>query len=306
MLVIFYVTAISKIVDGVFRCGVDFNGDMCPDSMCCSLWGYCGVTEDYCSSSLGCQSNCERSNVSIVPSGRCGSLFGGAVCQDGSCCSQWGWCGVTPDHCEISLGCESNCQLESSVNDIRQCNTPNTIALTFDDGPNENTLILLDLLRSYNMKATFFVIGSLAQQRPEIIQRMLSEGHDVENHTWNHEDVLTQSEDIFLQSLRSTSNSLTNPKYWRAPYGSYNDIYVDNAYRTLNLRHVYWSHDTRDWELRLNARSRDIVNLYDTWLNGQPLLTLQHDIHSETVQVFGDVLELIRTRNYRTIKLDEC
>jgi peptidoglycan/xylan/chitin deacetylase (PgdA/CDA1 family) len=69
---------------------------------------------------------------------------------------------------------------------ITQCTTPNTVALTFDDGPSEYTPQLLDLLSRYSARATFFVLGDAAAQNPGLLQRMRDEGHQVSAHTYAH------------------------------------------------------------------------------------------------------------------------
>ena len=70
------------------------------------------------------------------------------------------------------------------------CNNPfetqKNVALTFDDGPNENTLLVLDLLQKHQAKATFFCIGKNIEKHPEIVQKIASEGHLVGNHSYSH------------------------------------------------------------------------------------------------------------------------
>lgn len=62
-----------------------------------------------------------------------------------------------------------------------------TVALTFDDGPHpDSTVRILDILQSQQIRATFFVVGQKAELHPAVVQRMVFEGHEVENHTWNH------------------------------------------------------------------------------------------------------------------------
>jgi len=76
------------------RCGSGYGN--CPAGECCSKWGYCGTTSEYCSNSQGCQlayGDC-----------RCGSGFG--KCVAGSCCSKWGYCGKTSAYCSHSQGCQ--------------------------------------------------------------------------------------------------------------------------------------------------------------------------------------------------------
>lgn len=67
---------------------------------------------------------------------------------------------------------------------IRSCTTPNTVALTFDDGPSGYTPQLLDMLQEYGAKATFFMVGEGSQAYPDTIRRMRSEGHQVGSHTY--------------------------------------------------------------------------------------------------------------------------
>src|SRR5258708_33444357 len=61
------------------------------------------------------------------------------------------------------------------------------LALTYDDGPNDpDTLLLLDVLAKHNVKATFFLIGNYVQQRRAIVRRIVTEGHEIGNHTFSH------------------------------------------------------------------------------------------------------------------------
>jgi peptidoglycan/xylan/chitin deacetylase (PgdA/CDA1 family) len=62
-------------------------------------------------------------------------------------------------------------------------------ALTFDDGPGPHTGLLLDSLAKKGVKATFFVLGEHVRQHPDLIRRMVAEGHEVENHSWDHPDM---------------------------------------------------------------------------------------------------------------------
>ena len=61
-----------------------------------------------------------------------------------------------------------------------------TVALTFDDGPNANTRAVLAALRSYNIKATFFIVGNMARSHPEILRQIAAEGHLLANHSATH------------------------------------------------------------------------------------------------------------------------
>ncbi|OLS03408.1 polysaccharide deacetylase family protein [Tissierella creatinophila] len=99
------------------------------------------------------------------------------------------------------------------------------IALTFDDGPHpEYTAEILDLLKEYDIKATFFVLGKLAEQYPDIIKRQAAEGHEIGNHTYSHVDVRKATREQFEEEFNKTQEiirSLTDieSKVFRPPYG---------------------------------------------------------------------------------------
>src|SRR5215468_2979173 len=82
------------------------------------------------------------------------------------------------------------------------------VALSFDDGPNpEFTPQVFALLHQYDAKATFFLIGERAEQHPELMRRILAEGHEVGNHWWRDGTVLGQSEKGFVEGLERTERT---------------------------------------------------------------------------------------------------
>ncbi|KAI5919252.1 glycoside hydrolase/deacetylase [Camillea tinctor] len=205
--------------------GAGTAGYTCPDSLCCSQYGYCGSTSAYCDT--GCQSAFGTCTTGGGDGGgdddddRCGADFDGTSCSSGACCSAAGYCGTTEDYCRApdcqwayGPGCDAN-QIPAGTNTstlsrsplgnvlvggagIYDCETDGVVALTFDDGPSAYTPDLLDLLARYNAKATFFVCGNVngrgaiddsSLQWPAVLQRMYSEGHHIASHTWSHADL---------------------------------------------------------------------------------------------------------------------
>ena len=126
------------------------------------------------------------------------------------------------------------------------------IALTFDDGPNPiYTPRLLDLLKLYEIKATFFVVGSKAEKYPYIIKRMHEEGHSIGIHHYEHKSnwMLTPSQ--LHQQLERTAQVIfrctgRRPVLYRPPWGHFNMTtpLIANGYRT-----VLWSHIFGDWKV---------------------------------------------------------
>ena len=98
-------------------------------------------------------------------------------------------------------------------------NDRNEVYLTFDDGPEPDvTPFVLDSLREFGMKGTFFCIGSNVMQYPELFQRIISEGHAIGNHTMNHENGMQTSGSAYLSSIEEAVGCISSPLF-RPPYG---------------------------------------------------------------------------------------
>lgn len=130
---------------------------------------------------------------------------------------------------------------------------PNELALTFDDGPNDAaTPKLLDVLARHGVRATFFIIGSFARQRPEIVRRVASEGHLIGNHTMSHPKLALEPARKVRQELADCTavlEDLTGSpiRYFRPPFGSRRPIVLQLA-RELGLIPVTWNVTCHDWE----------------------------------------------------------
>ena len=100
------------------------------------------------------------------------------------------------------------------------------VALTFDDGPNaEHTPRYLDLLRQNDVRATFFVVGKNAERHPELVRRIVAEGHEIGNHGYRHlrasaVPLADVREDLKLASTRLRSIARARIRLYRPPYGS--------------------------------------------------------------------------------------
>lgn len=127
------------------------------------------------------------------------------------------------------------------------------VYLTFDDGPHPTyTPQVLDLLAKYKAKATFFSVGQQVAANPALVKRMVSEGHKVENHTWNHADLSKAGKDQFTSEVESTSKAIADagaPKVGclRPPYGAKNQN-VQTWSDQAGLKLVLWNVDPQDWD----------------------------------------------------------
>ncbi|MBO0998810.1 polysaccharide deacetylase family protein [Bacillus sp. SD075] len=184
-----------------------------------------------------------------------------------------------------------------SLGITKKINSNNGIALTFDDGPNpEYTIKLLDLLKVYEIKATFFVVGSKAKRNPGIIKRMHEEGHTIGIHHFHHVTSWMLSPIHLRRQLEMTEkeiNGCTNEKvvFYRPPWGHFNMFtpLVSRKYRV-----IMWSGIFGDWKVE-KCRNTLLDQLRSTSTDGSILLL--HDC-GETLgadqEAPGHMIEMLK------------
>jgi peptidoglycan/xylan/chitin deacetylase (PgdA/CDA1 family) len=120
------------------------------------------------------------------------------------------------------------------------------IAITFDDGPTEPyTSQILDVLRRFGARATFFVLGARAQEAPEPLRRAAREGHEIGNHTWDHAALPLRTPGALRMTIRRTSDVVENitgtrPRVFRAPFG-WRNPWLDGAARREGCEPIAWT-----------------------------------------------------------------
>ena len=123
------------------------------------------------------------------------------------------------------------------------------VYLTFDDGPHPTyTPQVLDILARHGARATFFVLGSLAENRPELMARIVAEGHTLANHSWNHENLAGLPRSSFDDTIGRTQAVLADQATpcLRPPYGSI-DAFTREWAASAGLDLMLWTVDTNDW-----------------------------------------------------------
>jgi peptidoglycan/xylan/chitin deacetylase (PgdA/CDA1 family) len=134
------------------------------------------------------------------------------------------------------------------------------IALTFDDGPDDRgTPEVLDVLRTYGVRATFFVLGSMVERHPAVLDQVVADGHELAVHSWDHRNHLRHGPAQVHRQLARTADLLgrrtgTRPTWFRPPYGAMTGGALTSA-RLLGLRPVLWTAWGRDWEERASGES---------------------------------------------------
>jgi peptidoglycan-N-acetylglucosamine deacetylase len=133
------------------------------------------------------------------------------------------------------------------------------IYLTFDDGPHPvATPLVLDTLREYNAKATFFCIGKNVAAHPEIYRRIISEGHSVGNHTQNHVNGWKTPDDLYIQDI-AAARKYIDSRLFRPPYGRISKFQVrlltasENVKQPVIFKVVMWDVLSGDFDISLSA-----------------------------------------------------
>lgn len=150
------------------------------------------------------------------------------------------------------------------------------VFLTFDDGPSPKaTGLILDLLKQHDVKATFFVLGRNAALFPEIIQRMVNEGHELALHSQTHADMLTLTHTQKAQEIADGLSTLhwyfpnVRIRWFRPPYGHYDQAVIDIA-------HEYGLCLAMFNDISIDSHS-SVEQIRQTILNGKGKILVFHD-----------------------------
>lgn len=181
-----------------------------------------------------------------------------------------------------------------------------SVALTFDDAPDENnTYKLLDILKDHDVKAAFFMIGgTMKDDNVTVVKLTYDQGHLVLNHSFNHPRMTNlNTNDMDLQLTRTSEmiESITGqyPILFRPPYGSINADVVDTI-NTHDMTTVLWSLDSLDWTLQ--DPEAVIQNVTNNVRNGDIILMHRNRV---SVAALPRVIEILKEKGYTFVKLDD-
>lgn len=195
--------------------------------------------------------------------------------------------------------------------------SPKAVYLTFDDGPSEVTLAILDTLKEHEAVATFFVCGNVTEFGNTVYNRILDEGHVLGNHTFSHRyDKVYASVDAFEQNVARLDDLIhtftgTRPRLLRFPGGSNNGITKgpDGTSITHELvsrmakkgyRHFDWNVDSRDYGV--NARNADAIakTVTEGVLRHDEAIVLMHDsyLRAATAKALPAIIRELRSKGY--------
>lgn len=197
----------------------------------------------------------------------------------------------------MTINLSSDVSSEESIYD----ESKKYIAFTYDDGPSNYTLEVLNTLDANNSSATFFMLGNKMKKNNEIVKTVNSSLSEVASHTYSHKNLVNLNEKEINNEINSTSiifNEITgdNIKYVRPPYGNYNNK-VKNAGYPL----VLWNIDPKDWLVR------DSNKIYNNIIKNacDGCIVLMHDCYKETVEASKMVISKLKEMGYEIVSISK-
>jgi peptidoglycan/xylan/chitin deacetylase (PgdA/CDA1 family) len=195
------------------------------------------------------------------------------------------------------------------VNDTytRVSTSRKVVAITFDDGPHpENTPRLLDMLKERRIKATFYVVGNMVKYSPQLIRRMIAEGHEIGNHTVTHGNLARMSDDALRKELQAAHDQIiaetgVTPRTMRPPGGAIKKSQKELMLREFGYPTILWSVDPEDWK-----RPGPAV-VTSRLVNGASPggILLVHDLHKPTVDAMPSTLDQLLAQGYEFVTVTE-
>ncbi|WP_054026526.1 polysaccharide deacetylase family protein [Bacillus sp. FJAT-28004] len=184
------------------------------------------------------------------------------------------------------------------------------IALTFDDGPDKRyTTDILDILKEKGVKATFFVVGQQVTKYPEVLQRIVDEGHAIGNHTNNHKDLSKLDEQQIIEQFKTADTAIKEaigitPVMVRAPYGAVSDT-LKTLLKENHRELISWNIDTRDWA---GTSSSDMIKMIkkEAKPNGMILMHSFGNKHiKNTVHALPAIIDVLENMGYTLVTADQ-
>lgn len=187
----------------------------------------------------------------------------------------------------------------------------NKIYLTFDAGyENGNTEKILDTLKEQDVKATFFLVGNYMEKCPDLVKRMVEEGHLVGNHTYHHKDMSTlTTKESFLKELTDLEDYYKNivgsdmPKLYRAPQGKYTEQQLLWA-KEAGYKTCFWSLAYVDWDDKNQPSKEEAMEKLTSRIHPGAMILL-HSTSSTNGEILGDIITEWKNMGYTFGDLSE-
>lgn len=189
---------------------------------------------------------------------------------------------------------------------MRGSSSKRSLALTFDDGPEPIlTVRLLNILKTLDVKATFFVIGEKVDRHPELVEKMVAEGHEVENHSYYHLRMARIPKEMIAWEIQQGSKAIQRitgkrPLFMRPPGGEFTPAVASACAKAQSIL-ALWSQDPADYE----QPSHQVITqrLLQTTRSGGVILL--HEKVRPTMEALPEFVSAARERGFHFVRLDE-
>ena len=171
----------------------------------------------------------------------------------------------------------------------------------------ENTDIdkILNSLKEYNVKVTFFVVGDFAKKYPESVKAIYDAGHEIGNHSFTHPHVNNLPLEDNVKQINDCNNLVkeitgTTPMLYRAPYGEYNDTVI-KASKQANMYAIQWNVDSLDYR---DLSKEDMWKRIEKGVNPGSII-LMHSGTKNTADALGYIIENLQNMKYDIVKVSD-
>ena len=176
------------------------------------------------------------------------------------------------------------------------------VALTFDDGPCDNTLDILEILDEYDVKVTFFMLGKLVKTYPDYVRKVYSRGHEVANHSYSHETLTKLSLEKAKKQMDDADAAIKEAigieaSVYRAPGGSINEKTAQYCGKPF----IDWTVDTNDWKYR----DPEHVWTFIARNTGNYDIVLMHDIRPTTMEAMHKAIPYLLEQGFTLVTVSE-
>ena len=184
----------------------------------------------------------------------------------------------------------------------------NKVALSFDAAwGNEDTGKILEILRKYNVKVTFFMTGGWVSKYPEDVKAILADGHDLGNHSENHKNMSKISDEECKEEIMSVHNKVKELTgydmfLFRPPYGDYDNHVITNA-KKCGYYTIQWDVDSLDW------KDYGVDSIVNTVCNhkhlGNGSIILCHNGAKFTAQALESIITGLQEKGYQLVPISQ-
>ncbi|WP_346433849.1 polysaccharide deacetylase family protein [Nonomuraea composti] len=194
---------------------------------------------------------------------------------------------------------------QASKKEPVDCEQVKCIALTFDDGPGKYAGTLLDTLKKYDAKATFFLEGQYVKSRPQFVKRMAAEGHELGNHSYSHPDFTKSEAGTIKSEIQKTQDAVkkaagVEPKLLRPPYGLA-DLQVSDIAAEFGMPMILWTAGSQDW----SSKNVDAIQKQTLAVAKPNGIILMHDWVKQTVDGMPALIKTLQSKGYHLVTVSD-